>query len=72
MIKVNGFDYEWKAKMTVAGLMKKLQDDSRFSYLAKPAVTVIINGTIIPMAEYERCTINHGDEIKLQYIILGG
>ena len=72
MIKVNDSDYPWEKGLTIDGLLNTLKDDERFSYLIKPAATVLINDIVIHREEYGTCLIDKGDSIKLVFIIAGG
>ncbi len=65
MIRVRGKERTWREGMTVAGLLKELND----SY---PYAVVKINGRVISRPNFEKTAIPDGAEIFLIPMIAGG
>jgi thiamine biosynthesis protein ThiS len=65
MIKVGGKEYPWQKGMTVADLLKDLNDPY-------PYAVVRINGSVISRPHFEKTSVPDGAEIFLIPMIAGG
>ncbi len=72
MIKVNGKPVSYEGSLTIASLLKLLENDNRFSYILNFKGTIICNGKLIFENMYESTLVQENDEIKIIPLIVGG